>query len=241
MNIFKKEMYINAINSNPDPDLLVNLSVSGRNLVANILGGTAPYSYNFYGGYTGSCGIFSISTPNGVTNSLTASTSFSYEESYTGVTYQFSVQVTDFNGAVSNSSVLITSTCLIFGTKINTKNGIKNIEHVKEGNFILDKDNTYTKVTSATSHISDSIININNGLLQSTKSHIHIINKDGVINKKQGEFLNIGDNLVDQYGNDIAITSLNIIEQPTNVVNLSTESHTYIANGVLTHNKTACP
>jgi hypothetical protein len=242
MNNFKKELYKQGLSSGlAFSASLVELNTT--TLRITIVGGDAPYNFIISDGVpNNTCVSIAISsTPNTTTPLIVDVPYIRNNFDTTGSVNNVFATVDDNYGLTTITNSIIIEFCLIFGTKINTKNGIKNIEYVKEGDFILDKDGIYTKVTSATSHISDSIININNGLLQSTKSHIHIINKDGVIDEKQGEFLNIGDNLIDQYGNNIAITSLNTIEEPANVVNLSTESHTYIANGILTHNKTACP
>ncbi len=242
MNFFKKEIYKQVLSSGlPLSASLIELN--NTTLRITIVGGDSPYNFTIDEGAPGNtCISISIATIPNTTIPLIVDVPYTrVNPGINGNVGNVFATVNDNYGLIAITNNISIEFCLIFGTKINTKNGIKNIENIKEGDFILDKDGIYTKVTSATSHVSDSIININNGLLQSTKSHIHIINKDNTFIEKQACFLNVGDNLIDQYGNSIIITSLNIIEEPTNVVNLSTESHTYIANGVLTHNKVTCP
>lgn len=218
------------------------LSRVGSNLKLVITGGKAPYTYSISGDSTGTCGSTSISTPEGTTSDNIIFTLFSYVNTYS-VSYQYIATVIDDNLTETITNTVIAVSCLAYGTKVITLGNLeKNIEEINVGDSILDINNSFTKVTRHEKAIVDKIYNINNGLLLASESHLHNIrNSDNSMSQKQSFYLSKGDFLIDKNNNNIVIENIVIEEKETNVVDISTESKTYIANGIYTHNKTPCP
>lgn len=222
--------------------LSATLSRVGSNLKLVITGGKAPYTYSISGDIIGICGFTFISTPEGTTSDNIVFTLFSYVNTYS-VSYQYIANVIDDNLTETITNIVIVVSCLAYGTKVITLDNLeKNIEEINVGDFILDINNSFTKVTRHDKAIVDKIYNINNGLLLASESHLHNIrNSDNSISQKQSLYLSKGDILIDRYNNNIAVESIIIEEKETKVVDISTSSKTYIANGVYTHNKMRCP
>jgi len=84
------------------------------------------------------------------------------------------------------------SGCFIDGTKIKTKKGLKNIEQISNGEYVMTIDGSYQKVISTIRYKTDDLIKINNEIT-STKNHKYF-----VINKIDKELVN-EDNL-QKYG-----------------------------------------
>lgn len=219
------------------------LSRVGSSLKLVITGGNAPYTYSISGDVTGLCGFTSVVTPDGTTSDNIIFTLFSYVAGYGSVSYQYSAIVTDSDLTETISNIVLVSSCLAYGTKVITLNNIeKNIEDLVVNEFILDINGDFTKVLRVDKTSVDKIYNINNGMLLASESHLHNIrNLDSSVSQKQSFNLSIEDVLIDKYNNDIIIESIVIEEKETKVVDISTSSKTYIANGVYTHNKIPCP
>lgn len=97
-----------------------------------------------------------------------------------------------------------------------------------------------TFVTHKKTLYVDRIININNGLLKSSESHIHLIKYNDELIKVQAMFIKENDILIDMNGNEILIESVLVEDVKQEVVDISTHDNTYIANNILTHNKNFC-
>ena len=222
--------------------LSATLSRVGSNLKLVITGGKAPYTYSISGDSTGTCGSTLISTPEGTTSDNIVFTLFSYVNTYS-VSYQYIANVIDDNLTETITNIVIVVSCLAYGTKVITLDNLeKNIEEINVGDFILDINNSFTKVTRHDKAIVDKIYNINNGLLLASESHLHNIREeDGSVIQKQSFYLVNNDVLIDKDNNGVVIESVVIEEKETKVVDISTESKTYIANGIYTHNKIVCP
>jgi hypothetical protein len=67
--------------------------------------------------------------------------------------------------------------CCIGGTKIKTKEGIKNIENVIVGDYVLTHKNTYEKVINTFSKRSDEIITINDKISVTPDHKFYVLNK----------------------------------------------------------------
>lgn len=219
------------------------LSRVGSSLKLVITGGNAPYTYSISGDVTGACGITEIETPDGTTSDNIIFTLFSYVDGYSSVYYQYSATVTDDDLTETISNIVLVSSCLAYGTKVITLNNIeKNIEDLVVNEFILDINGDFTKVLRVDKTSVDKIYNINNGMLLASESHLHNIRKeDGSVIQKQSFYLVNNDVLIDKDNNSVVIESVVIEEKETKVVDISTESKTYIANGIYTHNKIPCP
>lgn len=151
--------------------------------------------------------------------------------------------------------------CLIAGTKITlADNSVTNIEELVVGlqlkstvfGDMPNTDNvdelkawtsqspaissTTTYLNSITSYIVDKVYNFNNGLLVSSKDHLHIVKIGDSWTTLETANVVIGNKLMTVLG-EVEITSIEISETPTTVYKLDVEPNdTYIANGVVTHN-----
>lgn len=160
--------------------------------------------------------------------------------------------------------------CLTHGTKITMADGsLKNIEDIQIGDVLLTADiedlpnedalykaldivnmwanpditdfkyNTATVVGLYPS-VAKQFFSMNNGLLEATGDHIHLI-KDCITNEwvlARTNEIKIGDQFIDVNKNIVTIESISIIENDTPVVGLDVENlDLFFANGVLTHNR----
>lgn len=151
--------------------------------------------------------------------------------------------------------------CLIAGTKITlADNSVTNIEELVVGlqlkstvfGDMPNTDNvdelkawtsqspaissTTTYLNSITSYIVDKVYSFNNGLLVSSKDHLHIVKIGDLWTTLETVNVAIGNKLMTVLG-EVEITSIEISETPTTVYKLDVEPNdTYIANGVVTHN-----
>jgi len=80
---------------------------------------------------------------------------------------------------------------------------------------------------------------INNGLIKTTDSHMHVIKRDGLWQIKKAGELQIGDIFLTINNEEIEITSLVLDDVNTyRVFRIDVEPNdVYYANGILTHNK----
>jgi hypothetical protein len=151
--------------------------------------------------------------------------------------------------------------CLIAGTKITlADNSVVNIEELSIGlqlkstifGDMPNTDNvdelkawnsqspaissTTTYLNSITSYIVDKVYNFNNGLLVSSKDHLHIVKVGDTWTTLETANVAVGNKVMTVTG-EVEITSIEIDETPTTVYKLDVEPNdTYIANGVVTHN-----
>ena len=91
--------------------------------------------------------------------------------------------------------------CFIDGTKIKTKNGLKNIEQISNGEYVMTIDGTYQKVISTTRFKSNELVKINNEIT-STINHEYF-----VIDKKDKDKVN--ESNLQEYGYWIKANKLN--------------------------------
>ena len=221
---------------------LSNNSVT-KTLSFNITGVVVPYSYQFHSTNDGSgCASITISPNSGISYTNNGASSYVAVTDYLGSSYDIYVTVL----SISNPSnhITIHNPCLVPTTLITmSDDSVKMIKDVNIGDSLLTLVNSeYVKtlVINKSSHIVDKIININDGLLESSEYHIHLIKENELIIKKIAIELKEGDILIDKNGNDVIINSLVIEYGDTDVINISTDLETYIANNIITHNKTAC-
>jgi len=127
---------------------------------------------------------------------------------------------------------------LLLSDKINTLNDTNDVKELYKWSSSHLLEN---RVTAPITHIEQKTayetIIINNGLLEATPLHSQLIQRDGIWKFIPiGEVI-VGDNL---YGIDkkiIPITSVAINREKRNIYPMSlSPSHTYFANGILTHN-----
>ena len=109
----------------------------------------------------------------------------------------------------------------------------KPIGSLQNGDILYD-----SIITSVNSHYIDTLYVINNGLLKASPGHIHILSDGSLL---QSDSLQPGQYLIDKYNSPVEIKSIDVIYGTFEVINISTNTETYIANGIRTHNKVSCP
>ena len=197
-------------------------------------GGTAPYTYNFQCTATGACSSYTIDAPTGTIPGTSANTTYHVVQ-YAVANYVFFVTVVDNLGATATSNSITYPPCLVPETLITLLDGSKKeLGLLKVGENLFGENN---KVEGFERRLVDKLYVINDGLLKASEGHIHIISGELV----KSLDLVIGDKLMDENDKEVAIDSIIIEFGLFDVINISTTNETYIANGIITHNKIACP
>lgn len=208
---------------------------TGGVLNCSVDGGVGPFNYSFFCDTTGSgvCNNYSIDNPYQTTAATSASTGSTYTN-YVGAKYKFYCQVVDSLGNVAVSGFWTAPNCLVPGTMIMLNDGTEiELKDVVKGQMLFGEN----EVLAASAHVVDELYIINDGLLETSDGHVNIlwcglemISKD----------LRVGQFLEDKNGDKVRINSIEILKGKFDVVNISTANKTYIANGMLTHNKITC-
>jgi len=133
--------------------------------------------------------------------------------------------------------------CFVWGTPILMADGtLKPIQKIKAGDLVMSFDEKTgqfkeDKVTEFFKHKVDKYL-IVNGHLKVTENHPVYSNGEWIEIGK----LKIGDKLADYKGKPETITSIKEVKKKVTVYNLEVNPyHTYIAGGILVHNKAAPP
>ena len=129
--------------------------------------------------------------------------------------------------------------CFLSGTQILTPLGSKSIEDVHAGETILTKESedssalVEAKVARVTSHLVRGYVIVNDKL-RVTENHRLYINGEW---NKAGQ-LKIGDMLQNSMGKQVAVTSIQKVDEWVNVHNFEVEgNHTYFADTLYVHNE----
>ena len=94
-----------------------------------------------------------------------------------------------------------------------------------------------TEVYSNKSEISDNIYKFNDGLLQTTEYHNHLIKRDGVWSYVKAMNVKIGDFFLNKNEEEVEIKNIERLNGEFEIFKLSVyENDLYIANDILTHN-----
>ncbi len=128
--------------------------------------------------------------------------------------------------------------CFLTGTEIKTLDGSKPIELIREGDIIITRASEINnqliedRVTKTYRHVVDEYLTINKTF------HVTPIHRIFVNNRWQtAAEARVGDMLLDEHGNYIAIQSITRHVGQFVVYNLTTEkTHTFIAAGFYVHN-----
>ena len=219
--------------------LSVILSIVSGELRADILGGVPPYVVTFYCIPSGTCDSYTIDAPSQNVMVNVATSAFTAVP-YFGTSYDFYVDVTDANSDTASDGPNSYNACLIPTTVVNTEKSQKLICELKAGDMIEDEGGNYTEVTSVSEHTVYALVNINDGLLISSENHVHVIERAGKRLNVLANELTVGDKFFDNTGKRVQINHIVKMLGSFSVVNISTKSQTYIANGILTHNKISC-
>ena len=137
--------------------------------------------------------------------------------------------------------------CFIAGTLVTTRSGLKPIEEIKIGDYVLSRneetgENSYKKVTDTLVRSTQEIctIELENGNIKLTTGHLFMV-KDKWW--KAAVELIVGDILVTSDGKEQVVKSIRIEEKgyPVTTYNLTVEdNHTFFISSerILTHNTT---
>jgi len=238
---------INGFAQTESSGFSVVLGRSGSNLTAIVSGGVGPYNYHFYCIPDGEgCESYTIDAPDQTTSLDSALTHYSYLN-YAGITYNFYVQVTDATSATATDGPNAPTMCLVPETIITMADGSKRqLRNIKAGDEVADIDvitgeRKTTIVKAKNNFVVDKIFRINDTLLKTSEGHINVVKDGDAVELLASADLNIDDILFSDDLTEIRIDTIETEEGKFDVINIATESGTYIANGILTHNKLACP
>ncbi|MDD5980133.1 MAG: Hint domain-containing protein [bacterium] len=141
--------------------------------------------------------------------------------------------------------------CFLNGTKIHTKNGLKNIEDIKVGDYVLSyneetKQTEYNRVYDTYIHTKNNEelyeLTINGKILKVTAAHRFYVKEKGTTEFvwEEAKGLKVGDILLDSNNKEQKITNINHYIHFGTVYNFAVENnHNYYVteNGYLVHNK----
>ncbi|MDD5980132.1 MAG: polymorphic toxin-type HINT domain-containing protein [bacterium] len=145
--------------------------------------------------------------------------------------------------------------CFLSGTKIHTKNGLKNIEDIKVGDYVLSynketKQTEYNRVYDTYIHTKNNEelfeLTINGKVLKVTAAHRFYVKEKGTTEFiwKEAKELKVGDILLDSNNKEQKITNINYYLHFGTVYNFAVENnHNYYVteNGYLVHNDKCGP
>ncbi|PJZ82982.1 hypothetical protein CH364_18610, partial [Leptospira harrisiae] len=150
-------------------------------------------------------------------------------------------------------------TCFVAGTKIHTKEGLKNIEDIRVGDVVLSKSDetgevSYRKVVNTFIRQTEAIYTVSfadGTVLETTWNHPFRVKKQGHALEKfsiettdwvQAKDLHPGDVALGAEGQELVVTDITIDERVETVYNFEVEEyHTYFVGevGVWVHNDAA--
>jgi hypothetical protein len=127
---------------------------------------------------------------------------------------------------------------LLLSAAIETLQDTNNVSELYQWNTnFLQEKRMVSPITKIEPKIAYETIIINKGLLEATPSHSQLIQRDGVWKFIPLGNVTVGDNLYGINKEIIAITSVLVSLEKRNIYPLILNpSHTYFANGILTHN-----
>lgn len=111
-------------------------------------------------------------------------------------------------------------------------------ELVKWSTEILTETETTSKVVEISKEEVPFNVSFNEGMLAGSSRHIHLVKRENVWRFLRFGEIKIGDVFRDENKNEVEIVKVDFIIKPTTVyrVVLEVPSHTFYANGLLTHN-----
>jgi hypothetical protein len=215
------------------------------------------YSYTITGPYTQTqTGTLNVGNSYERTGTQTLST--------TPSCYPFSIGSSvivtrSSDGAVGSANGVWTYTCLVEGSTIQLIDGTEiTVENLKVGDalysmpIVTSSDfKSYNEMAPDTTLVSTQVSNILesksydyisiNDNINVTSTHPLFVHRDNsYIFRTAGELL-ITDKLINETGDLVDITSIDIIEKEVAVYTVSVDPyHVYLANGVMNHNKSEC-
>ena len=125
----------------------------------------------------------------------------------------------------------------INGLNILTLSGYAEVEDNWIGETIEEYENNIHTVVDVQRIVNADVYSINDGLLEASSDHKHLVKTNGLWMIKTTIQLNAGDIFLDRDKNEVLITSI-IWDRIDEVYNIELDGkHTYYANNILTHNK----
>jgi hypothetical protein len=125
----------------------------------------------------------------------------------------------------------------INGLNILTLSGYAEVEDNWIGENIEEYENNIHTVVDVQRIVNADVYSINDGLLEASSDHKHLVKTNGLWMIKTTIQLNAGDIFLDRDKNEVLITSI-IWDRIDEVYNIELDGkHTYYANNILTHNK----
>lgn len=125
----------------------------------------------------------------------------------------------------------------INGLNILTLSSFAEVEDSWMGSDISEYENTIHQVVDVQRIMDTDVYSINEGLLEASPEHKHIIKRDGTWFIQTTDKLIPGDIFLDRDKREVMITSI-MLDRTDEVFNIELDGkHTYYANNILTHNK----
>lgn len=131
--------------------------------------------------------------------------------------------------------------CFLSGTLIETTKGLRPIEDIKVGDYLVGLEKGGSLINSLVLDTHKYLQNkylLVNGVIEVSTSHPFLLNGEW---REAGE-IELGDHLMNRKGELITVSSIERINKGVRVYNVSLGSnHTFLANGILVHNKPPRP
>lgn len=127
---------------------------------------------------------------------------------------------------------------LLLSSEIETLQDTNNVNelYLWSNNELVEK-RISSPINKIEKRTADKTIIINNGVLEATPEHSQLIKRNGIWKFTPIGEVVIGDYLYNVNAEEIEITSVDINTETRNIYPMSlSPSHTYFANGILTHN-----
>lgn len=202
---------------------------------------------------------------SGAQYATTTTTGYSGNQGIQTNTYTVTATDTEGNESAESNSVDVTTTdnCLVEGTIVMLHNGeLRRIEDLQIGDKVasvavenfedtndtdtlyqwrsadLKRIHTSSKVVQNEQIDSEKVISLNGGLIRGTQSHTQLVQRDNRWRFLPLEDVRVGDILFHEEYGLVGIGSVYELEGEFKVrkLTLSGPTHTFFANGVLTHN-----
>lgn len=124
----------------------------------------------------------------------------------------------------------------LMGLDIKTLSSYFEVEDNWEGKDIEQYDNKPFKVLNSIIISDAEVYSINNGLLECSEDHKHLVKRDDMWRIRTTLQLQLGDIMLDRDKNTILIDSIMLDRQEDVYLITLDGKHTYYANNILTHN-----
>ncbi len=174
--------------------------------------------------------------------SMTGSTATIVVDDCNGNQVTTNTKTVYYNNGVTNYSE--TTVCFTAGTKVNTENGLVNIEDIKVGDRVLSWDEEtgeydYKPVSKTFINTTDEYVRLDIGgeIIEATPKHpFRTFDGQWIASAK----LEVGQEVLSYTGEKQVVNNVELVEEETTVYNLEIEGwYTYLVgeNGIVVHNE----